>query len=493
MKNKSLFFLLLFLIIASAIEIYNLDSISLWHDEAFSALLTRYDIKEMVYRTGLDVHPPFYYLALKAWAPVFGDSLFSLRLPSVIFSIVSVLIFYFLVKKVFQNKNLALFTSILLAFNSFFMQFAMEMRMFALGNLLIIASTYLLIKSLESKKITAWILYAITICLAIYTHYYTVFSIAAQGIYFLYHIFQKEKFKISQWFKNQDFQKGTLSYILAAIFYIPWLKTFLFQVQQVQESYWIPEINIWSIPNTFFKLTTGLNIDPSKYWYILLGLMGLVLGAIVFSLKESKTKEKWLFFSLLTMPFVGAGLMSVKSSIYLDRYFIFVLPFYLLFLAISIFSIKNKTIKNILIVVTVLANMVAFPIYWSNLNVNQKPGMAGASEYLNQNVDSEDKIYVGSSFIYFTFKYYNQTNINPLLFAPNELSHFSGTALLTENDVIKNFSQAKQQDIVWVINTTGFGNYQLEVPNTWIELEKKGFQDVHDYRGWIIVSKYLAN
>jgi len=368
----------------------------------------------------------------------------------------------------------------------------MEMRMFALGNLLIILSTYLLLKALQGKKWLFWSFYSLIVSLALYTHYYTVFSVAAQGIYFLYVIFQKEKFKYSQWFKNQDFQKGILSYILVAFSYIPWLKTFLFQVRQVQKSYWIPGMDFWSIPNTFFKLATGIGLNPNQYWYILVCLMGLVLVAIGFSLKKIEIKEKWLLFSLLIVPFIGAGLMSMKSSIYLDRYFIFVLPFYLLFLCFAIFSIKNKTIKNILIVASVLLSMIAFPIYWSNLNIEQKPGMAGATEYLNQKVNSKDKIYVGSSFVYFTFKYYNQTNINPLLYAPNKLSHFSGTALLTENDVVKNLDQIKQQDIVWIINTTGFGNYQLEVPNTWIELEKKGFQDVHDYRGWILVGKYLV-
>ena len=41
-------------------QLANLTSISLWHDEAFSALLVQYeDYTEMIDRIRLDVHPPF--------------------------------------------------------------------------------------------------------------------------------------------------------------------------------------------------------------------------------------------------------------------------------------------------------------------------------------------------------------------------------------------------------------------------------------------------
>ena len=116
--------------------------------------------------------------------------------------------------------------------------------------------------------------------------------------------------------------------------------------------------------------------------------------------------------------------------------------------------------------------------------------MAGAAAYLNREAMLQDKIFVGSSFVYFTFRYYNQTSICPKLYAPGELSHFSGTALLSDEDIIKNFQEAEKGEIVWLVNTTGFGNFQPEVPSGWIKLEEKSFQDAYDYRGWIIISKY---
>ncbi|MEA3293238.1 MAG: glycosyltransferase family 39 protein, partial [Patescibacteria group bacterium] len=116
MSNKKIIFLLILVgVIVVGFEIYNLTSMSLWHDEAFSGLLIQYDSGEMMHRIGLDVHPPFYYILLKAWTLVFSNCLFSLRLFSVFFATLAILIFYLLIKGVFRNKKFALFTSVLLA------------------------------------------------------------------------------------------------------------------------------------------------------------------------------------------------------------------------------------------------------------------------------------------------------------------------------------------------------------------------------------------
>jgi len=492
MNNKKIALIIFsILLLTTAYEFYNLTAMALWHDESFSALLLDYDFGEMMYRIGLDVHPPLYYILLRSWDFVFGNSLFSLRSFSVFFSILAVLVLYCFAKEAFKDKKLALFSAALLALNSFQMQFAMEARMFTFGIFLVILSSFFLLKALYSKKWHWWLFYAFAVSLGIYTHYYIFFSIFAQGIFLLYWIIRESKFNLTDWVKNKNFQFGFLTYLLVVLSYLPWLKTFLAQFSQVQETYWIPKMSGWSVPATFLKMTTGGGVDISRAWYILVALMIIVVAAIFYSLKKFKTPAIWLVFLLLIIPFLGATALSFKSSIYLDRYFIFVAPFYIILMAGAVLRINQKWLKNALILLFLLVSAVSFPLRWSNLNVDEKPGMAAASAYLNQEASSGDKIYVGSSFVYFTFKYYNLTGTNPQLYVPGPIPHFSGTALLSKEDIIKDFSQdVVKQDIVWMVNTTGFGNYQPSLPSNWIKKEEKGFQDVYDYRGWIIVSKY---
>lgn len=492
--------LLLYTAIVTGIcfRIYNLTAVSLWHDEAFSALLIKYNFQEMIGRIILDVHPPFYYIALKSWDLFLGDSLFSLRMFSVFFSILVILATYLFVKAAFKSKKLALFSSALVAVNPFQIQYAQETRMYTLGSFLIIISSYFLLQALNKKTINKknaiwiwWLLYAISISLAIYTHYYAFFFIFAQALFVSLYFFKKLKFKPAHWLKDKSFQFCLGSYALVFISYLPWLKIFLTQLERVHQNYWIPEMGFWSVPCTFYKLMTGSGISSSDDKLILAILTVIIVVAIIYALKKNKTFAKWLNFLLLVVPFMGAIILSIKTSIYLDRYFVFVSAFFIVFICGAILKIKNVVIKNSLIVLTILISVCFFVSNYKNLEIEKKPGMAEAATYINQEAEPNDKIYIGSSFVYFTFKYYNETRIYPKLYSTEELLHFSGTALLSEKDIIKNFNQEIQQDdIIWLINTTGFGNYQPKIPDNWTKEDERGFQDAYDYQGWIVVSKY---
>ena len=87
------------------LRLYNLTKISLWHDEAFSALLIKYSWGEMMYRIGLDVHPPMYYIFLRVWHYVVGYSLFSLRLFSVFFGVATIVMVYVFTKRFFKKPR----------------------------------------------------------------------------------------------------------------------------------------------------------------------------------------------------------------------------------------------------------------------------------------------------------------------------------------------------------------------------------------------------
>lgn len=485
LKIKKIIPLFVVLGIGAILRIYDLTARALWHDEAFSALLIKYNFKEMIDRIILDVHPPFYYIVLRGWDFLFGDSLFSLRMFSVLFSLLIILAVYLLVKEISKNEKASLFASLIVALNSFQIQYAQEARMYALSAFLIVISTYFLLKALTSKQTSWkwWVLYIITVIFAIYSHYYVFFSIFAQFIFVIYYFLKK--------FDFNSLKVCLISYLLIAISYLPWLKIFLKHLNQIQESFWIPPMDRWSIPATLYKLTTGTGIDVYKYKWILISLIIVIAGLIFYALKNTKNPAKWLVFSLFIVPFIAATGLSLKTSVYLDRYFIFVSAFYIILISLAIFKIEKRIIRYSLIIILILGSLAATVYNWNELQIKEKPGMAAAAAYLNKEVKPNDKIYVGSSFIYFTFKYYNKTQINPLLYCPGELSHFSGTALLSPGDILKDFRQEAQKgDIIWMINTTGFGNYQPELPQEWIKEEEKGFQDAYDYQGWIILSKY---
>jgi hypothetical protein len=81
-------------LIATGLRAPRRDWGCLTRDESFSWRLIQYDWREMVERIATDVHPPFYYVLLKAWAGVWGSSIGSLRGFSVVWGVAGAALMY---------------------------------------------------------------------------------------------------------------------------------------------------------------------------------------------------------------------------------------------------------------------------------------------------------------------------------------------------------------------------------------------------------------
>lgn len=517
--------LLLITILGIALRYFHNIDISLWHDEAFSALYIKYNWAEMMYRIGLDVHPPAYYVALRLWHYIFADSLLSLRSFSVLFGVAIIPATYLFVKEAFHNHKAALWVALLIAINPFQIEYVSEVRMYTFGAFWAIISAYFLVKALHTQRdlfesqnrseknlaetghlknqtIGWYVLFAITTSIMMYTHYYLFFTAAALGFYGLtYH-----------WAHYKDHLKKYLyllgSFGLIGLFYLPWLKTFLFQFKQVSGSFWIPPMDVWSIPTTIWQMLLSFGIDIRQTETQI-----IVVVAVLFSLlflyqflRKTQEKEKWLVLFGIIAPFAGsiifvllARLKGESSSVYLVRYFLFASLFYSIALGMWFSQLRPKTLGVTLLSAYCILNLAAFANYWHDLDVKNKPGMAAASKFLNANVSPTDKLYIGSSFEFFNFKYYNQTSVRPLLYSGGNrdiknLPHFAGTAILTNSDLLPDFTEnVKAGDKIWLLWTNGFGGSKPAVPANWEQLDEKGFAEVRPYVGtWILITQYVV-
>ncbi len=525
MQIKKHIWLWVTLALALGLRLFNLTSISLWHDEAFSALLVKYSWGEMMYRIGLDVHPPMYYVFLRVWHYAFGDSLFALRAMSVFFGVLTVWAVYAFVKEAFQSQKAALWSALLCAVSPFFVQYVTEARMYTMGAFFAVLAAYFLVKALHhhtrlydgekklmphlpemllEKKYMLWnfVGFTASMIVLIYTHYYLLFTAAALGLYGL-------------WFYARHHIKGfgrfkylLLSFLSIGIAFLPWLKVFLFQYKQVGAGYWIPPMDRWSVPSTLWTLVLGFANDVgNETTQKILIVSTIVILFIIFRfLQKTQVFAKWLVLFLVLAPFGGAilfwalaKLRGSSSSVYLVRYFIFTAPFLSVVLGVWLSQFKNKILSYCLLTVLVLANMVSIYNYWHDLKVKSRGGMAEAAKYLSANVEPNQALYVGSSFEFFNLKYYvaqNKIASKPLLYSGGrsvkDMLHFEGTAILKDEDLVRDFKkETKTGQTVWLVWTNGFGGRKPETPNSWEITTQKEFPDVRPYVGTnIYVTEY---
>lgn len=139
MKNNKILtslLLIVIILIASVMRLYQLgivppspdwDEAALGYN-AYSILLTGRDeygkFLPIVLRSFDDYKPALYMYFIVPLIPLFGVDIISVRLPSAILGILTVLATYFLIKELFKRKDMAFITSFLLAISPMSIQFS---------------------------------------------------------------------------------------------------------------------------------------------------------------------------------------------------------------------------------------------------------------------------------------------------------------------------------------------------------------------------------
>ena len=83
------------LALGAGLRLWGLGSESFWQDEAWTWSIIQGSIGELFHALiNHDAHPPLYYLLLRGWSWIFGNSEFSLRLPSALLGIAALPVIY---------------------------------------------------------------------------------------------------------------------------------------------------------------------------------------------------------------------------------------------------------------------------------------------------------------------------------------------------------------------------------------------------------------
>ena len=178
--------LLVFLIIIAAgfyLRVSGLDTRSISHPEVYvPGIELPAGISEPPSRTSLvpllffhfyaEPHPPAYYFFMFGWTKLFGTSLLSLRMPSVLFGLMSILLLAMIARTIFDN-TVALISAALLAFNGHHIYWSQHARMYSMVCFLGLLSVWLLLKCLQEHRVPSlagWAFaYVLVACLGIYT------------------------------------------------------------------------------------------------------------------------------------------------------------------------------------------------------------------------------------------------------------------------------------------------------------------------------------
>ncbi len=170
----------------------------IWGDEGAKLEVVNQDAAHL-FSPGAEVHPRFFHVWLFIWYQIFGYNVFGLRMLVVLFGVLGLPLIYVLARRLFvahappaarrAGQVACLATLLVLVVSPFHIAYSQDLTMYSLLFAMLTLSGYSLLRALERGRGCAawwtWGLYALVTLLAVHTHYYAAFAVAAQGLYVL--------------------------------------------------------------------------------------------------------------------------------------------------------------------------------------------------------------------------------------------------------------------------------------------------------------------
>lgn len=314
---------------------------------------------------------PLYYLILKPFFLINPLDEFLLKIPSFIFTIVGMVYVYKISKKMTNNKIALLSLMVLCSSFSLLPQIAWSIRPYALMFGLSSISLFYFIKKNEEQKWYLYLIYYIVITLLLFTHWFGTLIIFCYGVIDLVLLIKKKiKFKYFIYY--------IIPFLLIVFYTIYILNTHITTFSEY-----------WPKPPEFKDLYHLLKYMVSYNWIL------IVILTIAVFIKNAKKKIKincsfndklilcFCLYSIFIVlgVFIYSRFINLKSSFWVERYFIIILPHTILtfgYLAYKLFyTVKKAYSKHIYSILEFIAMSLAFLMISYNIGYSLKDPYSG--------------------------------------------------------------------------------------------------------------------
>jgi len=419
----------------------NQFTVSLWGDEAFSAVLSANPIPEIIKIIARDTSPPLYNITEHLWFSILGNSEVAIRSLSFLYFLIAVF-FTYKIGALLWDRRTGLLAGILTFLNPFFFIYAFEGRMYSILAATVTASMYFFLKR-------NWVAYVLATAAALYSHHFAVFAVFVQGLWFLYEfLFGERKLAISM----------LKSFVAVALLYTPWLIPLYNQTRMVGGGFWLGTPTVSDLANLIKDyLAEGIKHRLAQPVFCLV-LIGLALR------KWTKNIEKSLFLVFwFLLPILFTWFISQKfQSIFFNRYLLYTIPAAMLLLA-------SNGRKFFGIIIAILLPLLFIIDFFYFTHPTKKP-FGELASYVKETKRGDDFLinWNAASHHLWETKYYGIPA--PLYIPEGELPFYVGTAQMTEKDILKEIP--KKINRVGVITSGDIA--EIELPY-YTEIEAKTF------------------
>ena len=445
-KNHSLI-LWGFLFIAGIFLLFlGITSEGIWYDESYTAAVINHSIINIIKFTANDNHPPLYYILLKIFSLIFGNSLFALRAFSALAIISLAGLGAEPIRKSFGNKAGMIF-SFLVFFLPINHSMAHDIRMYTWTCFFVTATAVFAYNSILGNNKIDWFLFGLFSLAAAYSHYYGLLAIT--GLYFFVFLWViiKDRGKILNFLKIV---------LLFMFLYFPWIFILIAQTSRVSKDFWLWPVSWYSVwvalkfpfSNKFSEGSSELLVLWGFLYICFFVFYGIFSGLIK---KQHDVKISILALLGYLFTFLGGVILSyIIRPLFLDRYVFTVIGLLTLSMAYGINQVKNK----ILIFISLWLFLIfAVPEIIHIQKIKFNGPMHEVYTFLKDKIKKEDIFLHNDEHPLGTFYYYFPENKHFLYLKPGFKGYSNYDVFLPQGEVGSDYSEfLKENSNVWLIN-----------------------------------------
>ncbi len=170
---------------------------------------------------------PLYYALARFWVQWFGDSIAVIRSFSAFTSLLVFPCIYWLCLELFESSLTGWVAVVLTTVSPFHVLYAQEARMYSLWIVMLLLSSAALLRAIRLKTKYSWVIYTITLVLALYSHLLSGLIAIGHGIYL----------SINEHFRfNRTFTSYIVALSAALLAFAPWSLIILFNYTRFRAS-----------------------------------------------------------------------------------------------------------------------------------------------------------------------------------------------------------------------------------------------------------------
>lgn len=327
-------------------------------DDYWTYFWVKNEIPTIITASFADFHPPLYYIIIKGWLGIFGESLKSIRLFSLLNSFAFLVCVFYLVKS-WSNKIVAKWALFLSSIAAGFIAHAQNGRMYALGMLeviLVIWSIYLYSKT---GKIKYLILYGIVIILAVYTYHHFVLLLISSILFVGWH--------------KRITKQFILAHFCILIFLLPFLYFLVPSISDLQNFHPFISNNKLKVVFLFVSaflpgeiLFLGMEMPAiQKYNYLYIFGLSIFVVLLIFQQckKNFSTDGKLVIsFSLVPVGFITLFSLFYKSVLGIQPLIFFSFPLIMSLAKVIYTKFWIRVILVLIIILTTIYYKLHLPL-----------------------------------------------------------------------------------------------------------------------------------